>query len=421
MSANTGVTEVLLRPAQSRRAVRHLLPAPPARLDADQRRPGVDDLQVHGRRQDLAQGRQRPAQGRQGADRPRRLAGQPGRASTPSSKRPRTRAACSARPTAARPGRSAASTPVAPRASTTTSCSPTRKDVDRVYSMDTWLHVSDDGGKTWRKVGEKTKHVDNHAHVDRPGRHRPPAGRLRRRPLRDLGPRQDLGLQGQPAGDPVLPRRRRQRDAVLRRLRRHPGQQLHGRPVAHHRRRTGIANSDWFVTNGGDGFVRRIEPENPNIVYAESQHGGLVRYDRASGESIDIQPQEAPGEAPQPLELGLAADHLAALADPALLRVASGSTAATTAATTGRRSPATSPGRSTATSSRSWTRCGPPTPWPRTPRRRSTATSCRSPSRRWSRACSTWAPTTAWSRSARTAGKAWRKVETFPGVPSAPT
>ncbi|MDP3983809.1 MAG: glycosyl hydrolase, partial [Acidimicrobiia bacterium] len=33
----------------------------------------------------------------------------------------------------------------------------------RVYSMDTWMMVTEDGGKTFSKVGEKTKHVDNHA------------------------------------------------------------------------------------------------------------------------------------------------------------------------------------------------------------------------------------------------------------------
>ena len=35
--------------------------------------------------------------------------------------------------------------------------------VDRVYSMDVGTQVSDDGGATWRGVGEKSKHVDNHA------------------------------------------------------------------------------------------------------------------------------------------------------------------------------------------------------------------------------------------------------------------
>ena len=34
---------------------------------------------------------------------------------------------------------------------------------DRVYQMDPVQMVTDDGGKTWRRVGEKNKHVDNHA------------------------------------------------------------------------------------------------------------------------------------------------------------------------------------------------------------------------------------------------------------------
>ncbi len=50
------------------------------------------------------------------------------------------------------------------------------------------------------------------------------------------------------------------------------------------RNESGILNSDWFVTNGGDGFESAIDPYNPNIVYAESKHGGLVRFDTATGE-----------------------------------------------------------------------------------------------------------------------------------------
>ncbi|MGB0067137.1 MAG: hypothetical protein WBQ11_03740 [Isosphaeraceae bacterium] len=34
---------------------------------------------------------------------------------------------------------------------------------DRIYAMDTLIHVSDDGGKTFRPLGEQWKHVDNHA------------------------------------------------------------------------------------------------------------------------------------------------------------------------------------------------------------------------------------------------------------------
>ena len=42
----------------------------------------------------------------------------------------------------------------------------------------------------------------------------------------------------------------------------------------------------------------RSIPNDPNIVYAESQYGGLVRFDRRTGERVDIQPQPGTGEPP---------------------------------------------------------------------------------------------------------------------------
>ncbi|MGC1722493.1 MAG: glycosyl hydrolase, partial [Isosphaeraceae bacterium] len=54
----------------------------------------------------------------------------------------------------------------------------------------------------------------------------------------------------------------------------------------------GICNSDWFVTVFGDVFDPVIDPTNPNIIYSQWQYGGLVRYDRRSGELIDIKPHE---------------------------------------------------------------------------------------------------------------------------------
>ena len=58
----------------------------------------------------------------------------------------------------------------------------------------------------------------------------------------------------------------------------------------------GITNFDWFITNGGDGFESQVDPENPDIVYAQSQYGFLVRYDKKSGEAVGIQPREKKGE-----------------------------------------------------------------------------------------------------------------------------
>src|SRR5262249_20622921 len=60
----------------------------------------------------------------------------------------------------------------------------------------------------------------------------------------------------------------------------------------------GIANSDWFVAQGGDGFHCRVDPKDPNTVYAELQYGGLVRFDRRTGQKVGIQPLAGPGEPP---------------------------------------------------------------------------------------------------------------------------
>lgn len=58
------------------------------------------------------------------------------------------------------------------------------------------------------------------------------------------------------------------------------------------RNNAGIVNADWFVTNGGDGFRSAVDPVDFNIIYAESQNGGLVRFDKRTGETVDIQPIE---------------------------------------------------------------------------------------------------------------------------------
>jgi hypothetical protein len=42
------------------------------------------------------------------------------------------------------------------------------------------------------------------------------------------------------------------------------------------------------VTQGGDGFRSQVVPEDPNTIYAESQGGGLVRFDRQTGQRVGI-------------------------------------------------------------------------------------------------------------------------------------
>ena len=62
------------------------------------------------------------------------------------------------------------------------------------------------------------------------------------------------------------------------------------------RNRQGITNSDWYVTVGGDGFYSAVDPTDPNVVYAEYQNGGVVRYDVKTGEQKSIQPQPKFGQ-----------------------------------------------------------------------------------------------------------------------------
>jgi photosystem II stability/assembly factor-like uncharacterized protein len=62
------------------------------------------------------------------------------------------------------------------------------------------------------------------------------------------------------------------------------------------RNRQGITNSDWYVTVGGDGFYSAVDPTDPNTVYAESQNGGIIRYDVKTGEQKSIQPQAKFGD-----------------------------------------------------------------------------------------------------------------------------
>jgi photosystem II stability/assembly factor-like uncharacterized protein len=174
-------------------------------------------------------------------------------------------------------------------------CDP--KKVDRVYSMDTWLHVTEDGGKTFTRVGEKTKHVDNHAMWIDPA----DTDHLMVGCDGGLYETYDRGATWDFKENlPVTQFYRVDIDEALPFYNVYGGTQDNfslGGPS-----RTlsvsGITNADWFVTTGGDGFVSRIDPKDSNIVYAESQYGGLVRYDRRSGEEIDIRPQEGKGDAP---------------------------------------------------------------------------------------------------------------------------
>jgi photosystem II stability/assembly factor-like uncharacterized protein len=58
----------------------------------------------------------------------------------------------------------------------------------------------------------------------------------------------------------------------------------------------GPTNGDWFRMSGGDGFYAVPDPWDRDIVYSESQTGGVVRYDARTGQSKNIKPVPKPGE-----------------------------------------------------------------------------------------------------------------------------
>ncbi len=62
------------------------------------------------------------------------------------------------------------------------------------------------------------------------------------------------------------------------------------------RSKEGILNTDWINIGGGDGFYCVFDPENPHLVYTESQQGYMHRMDLRSGEVKQLRPEPAEGQ-----------------------------------------------------------------------------------------------------------------------------
>jgi photosystem II stability/assembly factor-like uncharacterized protein len=57
----------------------------------------------------------------------------------------------------------------------------------------------------------------------------------------------------------------------------------------------GIVNADWINLGGGDGFYCVFDRKDPQIVYTESQQGYMHRLDLRSGQVKDLRPEPAEG------------------------------------------------------------------------------------------------------------------------------
>ncbi|GAP70057.1 hypothetical protein BA6E_121514 [Bacteroidales bacterium 6E] len=172
-------------------------------------------------------------------------------------------------------------------------CDP--KDVDRVISLDTYTQITEDGGKTWRNLGNSGRHVDDHALWIDPSntRHIIIGGDGGIYETWDNGSSWDFK-----ENLPVTQFYRVNVDNAYPFYNVYGGTQdnnsMYG-PSAN-LTRSGVTNDEWIVTMGGDGFWIDTDPEDHNIVYTEYQYGNLSRYDKRSGEAKNIKPRERKGE-----------------------------------------------------------------------------------------------------------------------------
>lgn len=170
--------------------------------------------------------------------------------------------------------------------------------LDRVYQMDVWIHVTEDGGQHFEQLGEPYKHSDNHALAFDPD----DPDYLLAGSDGGLYETWDHGKSWKYVANlPVAQVYKLALDNDEPFYNVYGGMQDNNAQVGPSRTTNvhGIQNSDWFNTVAGDGYAGQIDPEDPNLIYSEWQYGGLTRYDRRTGELVDIKPQPARGDAPE--------------------------------------------------------------------------------------------------------------------------
>ena len=167
---------------------------------------------------------------------------------------------------------------------------------DKIYSVDMRSYVTEDGGQSFERIPENKKHVDSHDVLFDPndpdyimiscdGGIYESFDRMKTWRFIDNLPIIQLYRVGIDNQKPFYNVYGGTQD-----------NDSFGGP-SRTKNRSGIRNSDWFVTTGGDGFQVRVDPSNPNILYTMSQYAGIMRYDKSNGEKIGIQPQPFEGDA----------------------------------------------------------------------------------------------------------------------------
>lgn len=170
------------------------------------------------------------------------------------------------------------------------------RNAERFYAVDTFMSYSDDGGATMKRLSIPDVHVDSHAiWID-------PADTDHLIQGNDGGLYEtfDRGHWRHFENLPVMQFYRVGLDNSWPFYSVYGGTQDNSTIGGPSRTtdRVGVTNEDWYVCVGGDGFEAAVDPEDPNIVYCESQDGELTRFDRRSGEGTNIRPRERSGDKP---------------------------------------------------------------------------------------------------------------------------
>ena len=161
----------------------------------------------------------------------------------------------------------------------------------RIYVLGVSLHISDDGGRTFRGDGAERIHVDHHAMWINPAN---PKHLV-------IGNDGGVSISHDRSATWVwMPNLLGAQSYHVEFDMQTPYHVCTGLqdnntwcgPSAV-RTNSGIINDDWYVVNGGDGFQPLMDPTDSRIVYAESQDGRMSRIDRTTNERQVVRPEPA--------------------------------------------------------------------------------------------------------------------------------